>query len=293
MTTYYGQVTGYTNNPSTTTTSTYGTDAPSSGYSESWVVTSSSAFPAATNAATPTVIFHVADPAKPTELIAVTNVSGTTWTVTRGAENTTPVAHASGATFYQVVSAGDLGAMKQATGAVSEDFSFSNSLTTTVVASYQPISGEIVVGTTYVFNVSGTLSSYTTAYPWAWSVKWGGAGGTIIVSATAGTQGPLILTSIATTPFTVTGSVTFLAVSGGFPTSAVGNILFNYYKSTALTTATTNWGPMVLQNASNTSVTGLSGSGPISITLYFGSTTTTGGTVNAVTSPAPFIYKAC
>ena len=40
------------------------------------------------------------------ELIAVTNVSGTTWTVTRGAESTTPVAHSAGFTIYQVVSAG-------------------------------------------------------------------------------------------------------------------------------------------------------------------------------------------
>ena len=52
--------------------------------------------------------FHVADAASgaSSEIIAVTNVSGTTWTVTRGAESTTPVAHASGFTVYQVVTAG-------------------------------------------------------------------------------------------------------------------------------------------------------------------------------------------
>jgi hypothetical protein len=45
------------------------------------------------------------------ELILVTNVSGTTWTVTRGAESTTPVAHTAGFTVTQVVTAGALGAL--------------------------------------------------------------------------------------------------------------------------------------------------------------------------------------
>ena len=40
------------------------------------------------------------------EIIAVTNVSGTTWTVTRGAEGTTPVAHTTGFTIRQVVTSG-------------------------------------------------------------------------------------------------------------------------------------------------------------------------------------------
>ena len=41
-------------------------------------------------------------------MIAVTNVSGTTWTVTRGAENTTPVAHIGGFAVYQAVTTGFL-----------------------------------------------------------------------------------------------------------------------------------------------------------------------------------------
>jgi hypothetical protein len=39
------------------------------------------------------------------EIIAVTNVSGTTWTVTRGAESTTPVAHGANFTVQNVVTA--------------------------------------------------------------------------------------------------------------------------------------------------------------------------------------------
>lgn len=66
---------------------------------------SSSGFPPA---ATGVTQFHVADTAsgKNSELILVTNVSGTTWTVTRGAESTTPVSHATGFSISQVVTAG-------------------------------------------------------------------------------------------------------------------------------------------------------------------------------------------
>ena len=102
----------YANQPFTTVTSG-GTDAPVSGTVETWTVASSSEFPAASSTASPPTQFHVADVAEAdnSELIAVTNVSGTTWTVTRGAESTTPVAHASGFTITQAVTAGALGAL--------------------------------------------------------------------------------------------------------------------------------------------------------------------------------------
>jgi len=50
--------------------------------------------------------FHLTDPANPSEVIAVTNISGLTWTVTRGSENTTPVTHLPNFVVYQVVTAG-------------------------------------------------------------------------------------------------------------------------------------------------------------------------------------------
>jgi hypothetical protein len=100
----------FTNYAITTVTSG-GTDAPSSGTTESWTVASSSSFPAASNTASPPTQFHVADPAAPTELILVTNVSGTTWSVTRGAESSTPVAHASDFNVKQVISAAWLQAL--------------------------------------------------------------------------------------------------------------------------------------------------------------------------------------
>ena len=107
----------FANLPSTTVSSG-GTDAPSGGSPETWTVASSSSFPAA---ATGVTQFHVSDPAGPSEIMAVTNVSGTTWTVTRGAESTTPVTHLAGFTVKQVVTAGVLGAFFQATDPTASD----------------------------------------------------------------------------------------------------------------------------------------------------------------------------
>src|SRR5260370_34009088 len=45
-------------------------------------------------------------------MLAVQAVSGTTWTVMRGAEGSAPVAHASGFTVVQVVTAGALAGMQ-------------------------------------------------------------------------------------------------------------------------------------------------------------------------------------
>jgi len=90
----------------TTTVTSGGTTAPASGTQETWTVASSTGFPAASSSATPPTQFHVADVALNSEMISVINVSGTTWTVIRGDEGTTPVAHGAGFTIYQVVSAG-------------------------------------------------------------------------------------------------------------------------------------------------------------------------------------------
>lgn len=75
---------------------------------DTWIVSSSDGFPTASTGVTQ---FHVADTnqAAASELILVTNMSGTgnnTWTVTRGAEGTTPVAHEPGFTVTTVITAG-------------------------------------------------------------------------------------------------------------------------------------------------------------------------------------------
>jgi hypothetical protein len=98
-------------NQAQTTVSSGGTTAPSAGTSESWTVTSSSGFPAASSAASPPTFFRVTDAAASSEKMIVTNVSGTTWTVTRGAEGTSPVTHSSSFIVQHVL-----------TGAALEEF---------------------------------------------------------------------------------------------------------------------------------------------------------------------------
>jgi hypothetical protein len=105
-------------NLGTTTVASGGTGAPAQGTQETWTVASSSSFPAASSAASPPTQFHVADTAsgKGTEIIAVINVSGTTWTVVRGSSGTdatTPVTHSAGFTVQQVVTSSGLGGMLQ------------------------------------------------------------------------------------------------------------------------------------------------------------------------------------
>ena len=108
----------FAENQATTTVTSGGTDAPAAGTQETWTVASSAMFPAVSSSATPPTQFHIADEAAgfTSEIIAVTNVSGTTWTVTRGAESTTPVAHSAGFTAVQVITTGWLGSV-QANGA--------------------------------------------------------------------------------------------------------------------------------------------------------------------------------
>jgi hypothetical protein len=99
----------FADQPSTYVTSG-GTDAPVSGTVETWVVASSSEFPPVSSSATPPTQIHVCDPAVgyQTEIVLVSNMAGATWTVTRGAEGTTPVAHLAEFTVVQVVTAGAL-----------------------------------------------------------------------------------------------------------------------------------------------------------------------------------------
>lgn len=89
----------FANQPTTTLAGPQGTAT------TTWTVASSLTFPAASTGVSQ---FHIADTATAasSELILVTNVSGSTWTVTRGAESTTPQSHAAGATITQVVTAG-------------------------------------------------------------------------------------------------------------------------------------------------------------------------------------------
>lgn len=74
------------------TVSAGGNTAPASLTTETWTVAAGSTLPAVTTGVTQV---HIADPQLPRELILVTNISGTTLSVTRGVDGTTPVAHGS------------------------------------------------------------------------------------------------------------------------------------------------------------------------------------------------------
>lgn len=99
-------------NGALTTVSSGGTT--SSTGDNSFVVSNPAAFPVVSNVSVPPTQFRVIDPNAPTEIMLVTNLSGTggnTWAVTRGAEGTTPVAHAANWTAEQVITAGSLTAL--------------------------------------------------------------------------------------------------------------------------------------------------------------------------------------
>jgi hypothetical protein len=78
-----------------------GTTAPSAGTVQTWTL-SGSTLPAVSASATPPTQCYVCDPAAESEKILVTDISGATATVTRGADGTTPVTHSSGFTVQQV-----------------------------------------------------------------------------------------------------------------------------------------------------------------------------------------------
>jgi len=100
-------------NEATTTVTSGGTTAPAAGTSESWTPATTTGFPTVSPAAVPPTQFRIKDPAQPTEKIIVTDSRTTPWTVTRGAEGTTPVAHLSGFTIGHVLTAGALGSFLQ------------------------------------------------------------------------------------------------------------------------------------------------------------------------------------
>lgn len=105
----------------TGTVSSGGTTAPAAGTSESWTVaTTNGTFPAAQSTATAPTQFRVVDPVQPTEVILITNVSGTTFTAIRGAEGTTPVVHAAGFTINTQITAGWLNAYASSFGQHAE-----------------------------------------------------------------------------------------------------------------------------------------------------------------------------
>lgn len=143
----------FNKNQATTTVSSGGTTAPAQGTSQSWTVSSSTGFPTASSSASPPTLFHVVDPANSTEIIAVTNISGTTWTVTRGAESTTPVTHTAGFTVYQVVTTGGLSKFPQVAVPPSGDATGATDTAAINVVAQNGAAALLQAGTYYVTNL--------------------------------------------------------------------------------------------------------------------------------------------
>lgn len=238
-------------------------------------------FPVAQDTALPNNYFYIRDPADSTNEIVLVYSGGSssaTWSVQRGMNGST-VAHATGATWVQVIAPYTLSNFKQAVGADITSVVLSDSTTETVICSYQPYTGEITPGATYEIDASGGLSTSSSAPTLQWTIRWGGVSGTILCQLLTGSSTTTIAaTAMATSigagsGFDVNGTVTFEST-----TQATANLNFFWKKTTTAYTAVAS---------SMTPVT-ISGTGPLVLTAKWG----TANASNALTVPAPLTYRA-
>jgi len=286
---------------------TNGTSNPAAGTPESWTVsTGSTSFPVANfgtgtftgvSATPPGNYFYVTDPADTThEIVLVydnnsSGSPGTTWKVERGMNGTT-VAHASGATWVQVVTPFTLQNIKQTPGA--QTAVTVNSTTETVLATYTPTSAELITGTTWEAVAFGTFTTPTGTSGVRgiqFCLRWGGVSGTLLAYLATGSiasaptltaNAPATTTTVAAgSTFDVNGSVTWLS-----STTATAN-LNAWYTGASLTTTANNATTVNTATSgqgSSTAVT-ISGSGPLVLTCKLGSASST------VVATAPVIYR--
>ena len=261
---------------------TGGTDAPAGGTVQTWTVSSSAEFPAASASGTPPTQFHVGDPALPSEIILVSNVSGTTWTVTRGPA---PVAHAAGFTVTQVVTAG---ALQQASrtdwlnpvtmfGADSTGAADATSSLNLALASVPPGGGCVYLNAgTYSVN-SGSALALTVAGTWLRGIP----GATVISyggSFTAGTVISVLADSCTVSDLTIAGTAGIVTanpaangieITGGRQHCRLGNLNFSHVNGWAIESVggggranldTMIYGPVIRNCAAGIHVKGVTGS---------------------------------
>ena len=290
-------------------TSTYGTTNPAAGTTEQWVMgTGYTSFPTATfNASTtftnpsatpPGNYFYIRDPADTTNEIVLVYAGGggtSTWYVQRGMNGAT-VAHASGATWVQVISPYTLQSFKQTPGNVSSAI-VQTGTSSLVLASYTPLSAEVAAGTSWRVIAYAASIGWTAAPVQNVSLYWGGSGsvggvytpGTALASILTNTNATRLTPTTVTTntsgmSMDVEGSITLITA-----TTATCNMNMWYSTSTTRTTNISN--ASVVNNGAAgavnlaTPVT-VSGNGPIFLVA-----TWSGGTAPTATWTAPLIFR--
>jgi hypothetical protein len=283
--------------------STSGTTNPAAGTTESWTMsTGYTSFPTANfNASTtftnpsatpPGNYFYIRDPADTTnEIVLVYSGGGgtTTWYVQRGMNGAT-VAHATGATWVQVISPYTLQNFKQAPGAAISAVTVGNTTTETIVAAYYPTSDEIEAGTAFDIYAFGHFTQGAKPVL-AWRLCWGNTlalGGTQIAGIATATTGP-------------NPTITQNAVSWGASTMTASGLSFDINGQVILLSATSvtsniNWWYSNANNTTSTAANALtspaspvtiSGSGPLLLTVQWGTATA----ANTLTATGPLIAR--
>jgi hypothetical protein len=252
--------------------------------------TGSTSFPVAQQTTFPYNYFYIRDPADTTNEICMVILGGsntTTWSVIRGINGAT-VAHASGATWVQVIAPYTLQNFKQAPGAGVSSVTLNTSTTETVIATYTPVTSDIVAGASFEAIAFGTFGKVQGgALPTLqWKLYWGGSGSvggaftstgsTALSTLLTGTSAPALLTTTTTgLTFDVNGTLTLIST-----TSATANLNWWYNNAASLATAASN--AVTAQTA-----TTISGAGPIILTAKWSASSAS----NTLTVSAPLIYR--
>ncbi|HEY4359387.1 MAG TPA: hypothetical protein VGN17_00360 [Bryobacteraceae bacterium] len=217
------------------------------------------------------------------EIMLVTAVSGTTWTVTRGAESTTAASHANGVVINSVLTAGAIDAIRGNESGVDV---YANLPTNSLKAGDRFIPTDNDANYEYTYNGSSWVASWApnqnlnkppTASNFGW-LNQGTAtltdltGGGLQFSSRTDTQLSAITQSAPSTPYTITYGFTCLGVGPTvgfiFYDSGSGKIVM--YHISASSTGSALWGYTVSKwtsltafasayNNSNTANVGMSG----------------------------------
>ena len=299
----------FTNAASCVAASTSGTTNPAAGTTESWTMGSGyTTFPTANfnasltftnpSATPPGNYFFIRDPADTTNEIVLVYAGGggtATWYVQRGMNGAT-VAHASGATWVQIVTPYTLQNFKQAPGNISSAV-VQTGTSAMVLASYTPTATEVAAGTSYRIIAFAASIGWTAVPTQTIAVYWGGSGsiggtytpGTCLASILTNTNATRLSPTTVTTntsgiSFDVEGSVTLISA-----TTATCNLNMWYATSTTRNSNVSN--ASVVNNGAAGAVNlatpiTISGNGPLFLVA-----TWTGGTGPTATWTAPVIFR--